>query len=212
MPGLRPGSKHQLRVRSGDGSGWRPWKTALVSEVLTCTSDVPGPPAAAAATLLYTGGEQAPGDPPPPPGGPSLPSLAVAWAPGPANGAPLEAFELWWRVGLPHPKSASVDDGDDGDGNGGGGEGEDGGGEGWEGAGGVRRATSAGGGGQAAGSPPAPDGSGGGGGEMEPGEGWHLVTTTPACAFTVTRGLVLGQTYTFKVRGKAPGVPWNEQD
>lgn len=46
----------QLRARSADNNGWRPWKTALVSEVLQCTSDVPGAPTVPKADLRYTGG------------------------------------------------------------------------------------------------------------------------------------------------------------
>jgi len=43
-------------VRSSDNSGWRPWKTSLVSEVLQCTSDVPFNPTAPSPTLSYSGG------------------------------------------------------------------------------------------------------------------------------------------------------------
>jgi hypothetical protein len=115
-------------VRSADSGGWRPWKTALVSEVLQCASDVPGPPTQPAAQLLYTGGvaptaadggggdhgdgancaeaaaAAAAGDnaPAPAAGAAALPSIAAAWAPGAANGCPIEAHEVWWRVGRGH--------------------------------------------------------------------------------------------------------------
>jgi len=57
IAGLKPGSKHQVRVRSSDAeTGWRPWKTSLVSEVLQCAKDVPFPPTAPSTELFYTGG------------------------------------------------------------------------------------------------------------------------------------------------------------
>ncbi len=93
VQGLRPGSKHQLRVRSADAAGlWRPWKTALVSEVLQCACTAPDPPSGPRAALSYAGGE---------PTAPGLdrPSVALAWQQGGANGHPVEGFEVWRRDG-----------------------------------------------------------------------------------------------------------------
>lgn len=60
ISGLKPGSKHQIRIRSSDSSGWRPWKTSLVSEVMQCACDVPFPPEEVEAALHYTGGKVPP--------------------------------------------------------------------------------------------------------------------------------------------------------
>jgi len=57
ITGLKPGSKHQIRIRSSDASGWRPWKTSLVSEVLVCACDVAFPPTQPQVQLFYSGGK-----------------------------------------------------------------------------------------------------------------------------------------------------------
>jgi hypothetical protein len=190
ISGLKPGSKHQIRIRSSDSSGWRPWKTSLVSEVMQCACDVPFPPEEVVASLHYTGGmvneetnklkssssrgggghvssESAIHD---------APSISMTWKPGDSNGSPIEEYEVSWSSGISNHKDNGGENGSSSPSRGQG------------------SFTMNGGGG------------GGGGGssssvEVVEGMRWRHMAFTRAPKY-LAQEVVLGGSYSFRIRGR----------